>query len=87
MGFVSGLVVYLMIWWTALFAVLPWGNRPPEEDEAIEGQVMSAPVVPNIKKKFIITSIVAAILWCIVAYLVHIELIDFVGMSRDMMER
>ena len=28
MGWVSGLVVFFLIWWLTLFAVLPIGTRP-----------------------------------------------------------
>ena len=87
MDFLSGVVVFLMIWWTALFVILPWGNRAPEEDEPVEGQVISAPVVPNLKKKFIATTLLTIVLWCVVAYLVHINFIDFLGMSEEMMKR
>lgn len=86
MGLVSGVVVFLMIWWTLLFAVLPWGNKPPSEEEAVEGQVMSAPAVPNLKKKFLITTGLTIILWVIIAYLIHINAVDFHGMARTMHE-
>ena len=63
MSIFTGIVLYLMIYWVALFAVLPWGNRAPEGDELTVGHAGSAPVNPNLKKKFIATAVVAAILW------------------------
>lgn len=84
MDFVSGVVVFLMIWWTALFAVLPWGIKPTAEEDAVEGQVMSAPSVPNLKKKFLITTLITVILWLLIAYLIHIKVIDFHSLARTM---
>ncbi|HAT36623.1 MAG TPA: DUF1467 domain-containing protein, partial [Rhodospirillaceae bacterium] len=28
MGWTSGVVVYVIIWWMVFFSVLPFGNRP-----------------------------------------------------------
>jgi predicted secreted protein len=74
MGPVSGVVVYLCIWWTALFAVLPWGVRQP--DAPIEG-VVGAPVAPNLKAKFIATTIVSAIIWIIIELMFIFDVVDF----------
>ena len=30
MSVATGLMVYAIIWWTVIFAVLPWGVRPAE---------------------------------------------------------
>ncbi|QCI78785.1 DUF1467 family protein [Hankyongella ginsenosidimutans] len=31
MSLISGLAIYLIIWWTVLFTVLPWGVRTAAE--------------------------------------------------------
>jgi predicted secreted protein len=82
MGFISGIVVFLMIWWTALFAVLPWGNRPAQD--LIEGQVASAPDKPRLLKKFLITTAISVVLWCIVYGLISSNVINFYDMAADM---
>jgi predicted secreted protein len=64
MGLVSGVFVYLLIWWTLVFCVLPFGNKP-EIDIKI-GEAPSAPQNPRIKQKFIITSIVAFAIWLLI---------------------
>jgi predicted secreted protein len=79
MGPVSGIVVYLIVWWTVLFAVLPWGVRQPDR---LETGVAGAPVNPNIGKKFIATTLISAIIWLIIAYLMHIKIIDFRQMAE-----
>ncbi len=61
MSSATGLMVYLVIWWTILFAVLPLGVRRVANPG--RGQDKGAPERPQILKKAIITSLVAAVLW------------------------
>lgn len=83
MGWFTGIVVYLIIFWTALFAVLPWGNKP-HYDENI-GTAGSAPANPRILKKFLITAAISAMIWGVVYILIEIEIIDFYGIAEQMM--
>ena len=68
MSWATGLMVYLVIWWTILFAVLPLGVRRAENPG--KGEDRGAPERPQLLRKAIITSIVAAVLW-IGFYLLH----------------
>lgn len=77
MGIVTGIIVFLLIWWTALFAVLPFGHRREEN---------GTPVFANMKKKLLWTSLVTIILWCIVFALVESDLISFREMADVMIE-
>ena len=61
MSWATGLMVYLVIWWTILFAVLPFGVRRAENPG--RGQDPGAPEKPQLLRKAIITSLVAAVLW------------------------
>ncbi len=65
MGIASGLMVYFITWWTVLFAILPWGVQTDEST----GQV-GAPKIPHLKRKFIATSIVSALIWPLIYVLV-----------------
>jgi predicted secreted protein len=59
----SLIAIYFVVWWTILFAVLPWGNRTQAEEGTIEpGSVPSAPVKPRLVIKAIATSIIAALI-------------------------
>ncbi len=78
----SGFVVYVMIYWTLLFAILPWGNKAPDVPE--EGMAGSAPINPRLKQKFIITGILSAILWLAVFILIKMDVIDFYDIARQM---
>lgn len=82
MGVFSGIVVYLLTWWVVIFAILPLGNTPIEEGGA-DG-FAGAPQVANIKKKFIIASIVSFVIWGIIFALIEIGLIDFREIARQM---
>ena len=61
MSWATGVMVYLVIWWTILFAVLPLGVRRVENRG--KGEERGAPERPQLLLKAIITSIVAAVIW------------------------
>lgn len=60
MGIVSGIVVYIIIWWLVFFTVLPYGNTPPAEVE--EGMDPGAPERPRLWKKAAVTTLIAFVL-------------------------
>jgi len=84
MNLFTAIIVYLMIFWTALFMVLPWGNKAKDTPET--GMAGSAPAKPRIKEKFIATFFVSLVIWAIIYALVHFEAIDFYEISRQMVE-
>ena len=60
-------VVYLLIWWVTLFAVLPFGVRgQAEEGEVVRGSEPGAPVDSRMVRKIKITTIIATLMWLIV---------------------
>ncbi len=61
MSWATGLMVYLVIWWTVLFAILPLGVKKVENPG--RGQEHGSPERPQLVRKAIITTIVAAVLW------------------------
>lgn len=74
MTLLSGLAIYLVIWWTVLFAILPWGVRTQEEaNDVVPGSAGSAPTNPWLLRKVLATTVVSAIvfflLWFVVAVL------------------
>ncbi len=74
MGWVAIIAVYFVVWWTLLFAVLPFGMRTQEEEgEVVFGSSPSAPARPMLIRKAIATSIISAIVvllfWLSVEYL------------------
>ena len=75
MGLVTGIIVFLLIWWTSLFAVLPFGH---------ERDADGTPKFSNMKKKFLWTTIVAIILWGIVFALIEADIVSFREMADEM---
>lgn len=65
MNWYTGIMMYIIIWWCVLFAVLPIGVRTPEEAgvDAVPGQVPSAPVRPRLVMKALLTTAIAAVLF------------------------
>jgi predicted secreted protein len=56
--------IYFIIWWTVLFAVLPWGVRSQRESgEVAPGTDPGAPSVPALGRKVIWTTLVSAALF------------------------
>lgn len=75
MGWATGVMVYLVIWWIALFMVLPLGVRRVENPG--RGQERGAPERPDLLRKAIITSIVAAVLWLAFYGFYQLDLLSF----------
>lgn len=76
MGWVSGTVVFFLIWWTALFAVLPIGTHPNPESDPDTGW-RGVPARPRLLRKVLITTLVSAVLWLGVYALVQSDWMSF----------
>ena len=74
MSVVEAIVTYLVLWWLALFMVLPWGNRAP--DQIGKGHAASAPARPRLLKKVGATTVLATFLFAIAWSMVTFGLID-----------
>lgn len=64
MDIVSGVVVYILLWWWVFLMTLPFGVKSPEIIET--GHATSAPERPLIWRKVGVATIIAAILFSIV---------------------
>jgi predicted secreted protein len=63
MGIVTGIVVYVILWWLVFFMVLPFGVQRNETPE--EGHDPGAPKRALIGRKMLITTAVAAALFAV----------------------
>jgi len=74
MGWFTSIAVYLTIWWTLLFAILPLGTQTHAEAglDKGDGGDPGAPVDPKLKKKFItttwISTLVFAVVWAVIRF-------------------
>ena len=77
MGVVFYISVYFVVWWVVLFAILPLGMKSHAEEgiDHGDGGDPGAPVNPNLKRKFITTSWVAAIVTAVLAVVFEFELL------------
>lgn len=66
MGWISGIAVYLVIWWLVIFMVLPWGNQAVDAEDVARGHASSAPRKPRLATKLVVTTAIAGMLWAIV---------------------
>ena len=76
MSWVSGITLYIVIWWIALFIVLPIGTRPVAEADQASGW-RGAPERPELGKKILMTSALAAVLWGIWYLVLISEVLSF----------
>jgi predicted secreted protein len=74
MNWFTAIMTYVIIWWTVLFAVLPWGNKPVENPEP--GHAASAPAKPRLLIKFAVTSVISAVILAGVWWLIDSNLIS-----------
>ena len=74
MGLVSGLVVYILLWWWVFLMALPFGAKAPDAIET--GHATSAPAKPMLWCKAAITTVIAGILFAIVYWVIVSEIIS-----------
>ena len=74
MGLVSGLVVYILLWWWVFLMTLPFGAKAP--DAVGTGHATSAPAKPMLWWKAGITTVIAGILFAIVYWIIVSEIIS-----------
>lgn len=76
MGIATSVAVYLTVWWTVLFAVLPLGTQTHAEAgvDKGDGGDPGAPVDPKLKRKFITTTWVSAIIFALIWVIVQFHL-------------
>ena len=72
----TGVVLYVLIWWTVLFAVLPLGTRPVEKADESSGW-RGAPEHPRLLMKVVITTLIAAVVWLAAWWLITSPYVSF----------
>ena len=86
MGWFTGLAIFFTIWWTVLFAVLPLGTVSHAEAgiDKGDGGDPGAPVDPKLKKKFLTTTWISAVLWIALFLILHFKLISLPSLPSDL---
>ena len=73
MSLTFGIAIYVIVWWTVLFAVLPIGVRTQGEvGSVVPGTPESAPAAPRLLRVVLVTTLVSGLLfaglWATVRY-------------------
>ena len=77
MDFVSGLVVFILIWWWVFLMSLPFGVKTLDEVES--GHATSAPEKPMLWLKVTISTAIASVLFVIVYWIIDA---GFISLSQ-----
>lgn len=79
MNIASAIVIYVIVWWSVFFAILPMGvrGRWEADPDGVKGAEPGAPVEPNLKKKAILTSLISAGIWAVVVAIILSGTINF----------
>jgi predicted secreted protein len=82
---ITMIAIYLTIWWTVLFAVLPLGTRTHAEMgiDPKDGGDPGAPVNPNLKRKFITTTWVSTLVFGVLMFLFYSGLFHLPDLPRS----
>lgn len=62
MGWFTGTILFALVWWTVLFAVLPLGQQPESEADPVSG-FRGLPKAPRMGRVVIITTLVSVVIW------------------------
>jgi predicted secreted protein len=69
MGWALGTALYFIIWWTFLFAILPFGvHSQAEMKDIVPGSEPGAPTRPRLGLKVLVNTGVSAVIWAILDY-------------------
>ena len=67
MSLTLGIAIYFIVWWTVLFAVLPFGVRTQgEAGDVVPGTPESAPVRPLFLRIVARTTLVASLVFAVI---------------------
>lgn len=79
MSWISAVAIYFIIWWTVLFAVLPFSLRTQQEDGDVTlGTTPSAPHGPHMLRAALRTTLASAVIFALFYWLYAV-----VGLSFD----
>jgi predicted secreted protein len=78
MSLTLGIAIYVIVWWTVLFAILPIGVRTQGEDGAVvPGTPESAPSAPRLLRIVLLTTLISGLLFAACWAALRYGLVDF----------
>ncbi len=82
MSVLATIFVFILVWWVMLFTTLPIGVR--KLDAPAHGHERGAPENPDLKKKIILTTALAAVVTFVIYLVAQSGMIDFRESSKNM---
>ena len=76
MDWFTAFVVFLLVWWTLLFAVLPFWTRPRAEADETTGW-RGVPERPMMLRKILVTTAVAIVVWAVIMLVIRSPYLSF----------
>ena len=73
---VNSFVLFVLIWWVMLFAVLPWGVRPQDHTDN-PAHWSGAPERPMMWRKLLATTLISLLLWTVAEWAIQDGWINF----------
>lgn len=77
MHWFTGVVLFTMIWWTVLFAVLPIGTNPVADADPATGGWRGAPERPQLGRKLLATTGISAVLFVLALLVIESDVLSF----------
>jgi len=77
MSWYTAFLVFAVIWWTVIFAILPMGVR--RTDNPVRGTDRGAPERPDLVRKALITTAITAVLWALWYVVWVVDVFDLRG--------
>ncbi len=75
------IAIYFVVWWTVLFAVLPFAGRSQQEaGTRVPGTPASAPDAPKLLRVALITSAIAAAILGLIVLSIEYDLLTRIGL-------
>lgn len=77
MTWFTGVIVFVLVWWTALFCVLPVGVRPDPDGDVAAGGWRGTPRAANLRWKLAGTTVLTAVIWVAIWMMVESDWLSF----------
>ena len=74
MSVVSLILIYLVVWWIVIFAILPWGIK--KEADPLLGNDHGAPQHPHLGLKIIATTLISFIVWGLIYWCIEHKIVN-----------
>ena len=76
MDWFTAFVVFMLVWWTLLFTVLPLWTRPQSEADEATGW-RGVPEHPRILRKVLVTTVLSIVVWSAIMLVIQSPYLSF----------